>query len=173
MTTNETDGTIEEVGDELVLRFERHFENSIDDVWSAITDPERIAQWWLPFDADITLELVAGGSYVLRGREGVPTLSWKVLRVESPYLFEHTHVEPGVIITWTLTDEGEGCSLLLTQTVPDRVSAINNNFVVGLHTSLERLRSLLRGKPIDWDWDAMAEHQRRYAAIGLATESLS
>jgi uncharacterized protein YndB with AHSA1/START domain len=170
MSINETDGTIVGVGDERVLRFERHYENPIDDVWDAITNPGRIAQWWLPFDADITVDLVAGGDYVLRGKGGVPTLSWKVLRVEIPNLFEHTHVEPGVIITWELTEKSEGCSLVLTQTVPDRASAINNNFVVGLHISLDRLNSLLHGRPIDWDWDAMSEHQRRYAEVGLATD---
>lgn len=86
-----------------------------------------------------------------------------MLRAEISVLFEHTHVEPGVIITWTLTGTSEGCSFVLTQTVPDRASAINNNFVVGLHTSLDHLGSLLQRRPIDWGWDVMGEHQRRYA----------
>ncbi|MGC1239865.1 MAG: SRPBCC family protein [Acidimicrobiales bacterium] len=170
MTTNETDGTIEEVGDTLVLRFERRYSNSINDVWDAITNPERIAQWWLPFDADITVEPVAGGSYELRGKGGAPTLSWKVLRADAPHLFAHTHVEPGVVITWELSVEGDGCVLVLTQTVPDRASAVGNNFVVGLHTSLDRLGALLQGHVIEWDWTAMSEHQRRYARSGLAVE---
>jgi uncharacterized protein YndB with AHSA1/START domain len=168
MTTNDTDGTIEELGDTLMLRFERRYPNSIVDVWDAITNPERISQWWLPFDADITVQLVAGGTYELRGKEGAPTLSWKVLRVEAPHLFEHTHVEPGVVITWELSEDGDGCVLTLTQTVLDRASAISNNFIVGLHMSLDRLGSLLAGRPTDWDWDAMSDHQLRYAKVGLA-----
>ena len=170
MTNKETDGTIEEVGGELVLRFERRYSNSINEVWDAITNPDRIAQWWLPFDADITVELTAGGAYELRGKEGAPTLSWKVLRADAPHLFAHTHVEPGVVITWELSEEGDGCVLVLTQTVPDRASAVSNNFVVGLHTSLDRLGALLRGHAIDWDWNAMSDHQRRYAKAGLAVE---
>jgi uncharacterized protein YndB with AHSA1/START domain len=171
MTTNEADGIIEGVGDTLVLRFERRYSNSISDVWDAITNPERIAQWWLPFDADITRELVAGGSYELRGKGGAPTLSWKVLRADAPYLFAHTHVEPDVVITWELSEEGDGCLLVLTQSVPDRASAVSNNFVVGLHTSLDRLGSLLQGNAIEWDWTAMSEHQRRYAKSGLAVDT--
>jgi uncharacterized protein YndB with AHSA1/START domain len=170
MTTDAKDGTIERVGERVVLRFERSYPNSVDDVWDAITNPARIAQWWLPFDADITIDLVAGGDYELRGKgEGMPTLSWKVLRVEAPHLFEHTHVEPGVVITWTLSEHDEGCTLVLTQTVPDRARAIENNVAVGIHTSLDRLGSLLQGRPVDWDWEAFAMHQRRYAVAGLAT----
>jgi uncharacterized protein YndB with AHSA1/START domain len=170
MTTKETDGSIEEVRGESVLRFERRYPNSIDDVWDAITNPDRIAQWWLPFDAEITVELVEGGSYELRGKGGAPTLSWKVLRADAPHLFAHTHVEPDVVITWELSEDGDGCVLVLTQTVPDRASAVSNNFVVGLHTSLDRLGALLQGHAIDWDWNAMSEHQRRYAESGLAVE---
>jgi uncharacterized protein YndB with AHSA1/START domain len=169
MTINDPDGEIEQIDGELVLRFERHYSNSINDVWDAITNPERIAQWWLPFDADISVDLVAGGNYELRGKEGAPTLSWTVLRVEPPRLFEHTHVDPEIIITWQLMEEEEGCELVLTQTVPDRANAVSNNSIVGMHTSLERLAALLRGRPIDWDWGAMSEHQRRYAKAGLAT----
>jgi uncharacterized protein YndB with AHSA1/START domain len=173
-STNDTalDGTIEHVGDQVVLRFKRSYPNSVADVWDAITNPKRIAQWWLPFDADISLELVAGGDYVLRGKgEGMPTLSWKVLKVEAPRLFEHTHMDPGVIVTWRLSDDNVGCVLVITQSLPDPTRAIENNFVVGLHMSLERLGSLLKGNPIEWDWDAMATHQRRYAQAGLATNS--
>ena len=28
----------------------------IDEVWDAITSPERLAEWWLPFEADVTVE---------------------------------------------------------------------------------------------------------------------
>ena len=40
----------------------------IRDVWDAITDPARLADWWLPFDADITVDLREGGEMVFAGR---------------------------------------------------------------------------------------------------------
>jgi uncharacterized protein YndB with AHSA1/START domain len=164
------DGTLELVGGDVAIRFTREYPNSIDDVWEALTDPGRIAQWWLPFDAEITIELVAGGDYILRGKgEGMPTLSWKVLRAEPPRLLQHTHLDPGVVITWRLSEHHGGCALEFTQTVPDRHVAVDNNFIVGVHTSFDRLGALLRGTPIAWDWDAMGAHQRRYARVGLAT----
>jgi uncharacterized protein YndB with AHSA1/START domain len=164
------DGTVELVGGNAVIRFTREYPNSIDDVWDALTNPDRLAQWWLPFDADITIELVEGGAYILRGKgEGMPTFSWKVLRAESPNLFEHTHADPGAVITWRLREKEDGCELEFTQTLPDRTAAIENNFIVGAHTSLDRLGALLQGTPIAWDWEAMGAHQTRYASVGLAT----
>ena len=169
--TTDPDGTLDFVGEQLVLRFERIYPNSMNDVWDAITNPARIAQWWLPFDAEITIELVAGGDYILRGiDEGTPTLTFKVLRVEVPRLFEHTHVDPEIVVRWQLAERADGCALVLTQTVPDRDRTVNDNFLVGTHTSLDRLASLLRGIPIAWDLDAFAVHQRRYADAGLAAK---
>ena len=164
------DGQIQRIGDHVVLRFERSYPNPIEDVWDALTNPARIAQWWLPFDADITIELVAGGTYELRGKgEGMPVLSWTVLRAEPPHLFEHTHAEPDVVIKWELAERDGVCTLVFTQTVPDRTRFVQNNFAVGTHTSLDRLGALLEGNPVEWNWDAMAAHQRRYAAAHLAT----
>ena len=34
-------------------------------IWDAITDPARLADWWLPFDADITVDLRPGGLMVM------------------------------------------------------------------------------------------------------------
>jgi uncharacterized protein YndB with AHSA1/START domain len=168
-SVNGADGRLERQGDQLLIRFERRYPRPVTEVWDAITNPERIAQWWLPFDADITLELEPGGDYVMRGRDdAAPTLSWKVLRVEAPHLFEHTHVEPGIVVTWQLAEHGSGCTLVLTQTVPDLAKAVSSNFIVGLHTSLDRLTSCLEGRPIPWDWGALAVLQRHYAQQSLA-----
>src|ERR1700722_3485301 len=124
MTTETNDGTVEQIGNMSVLRFERRYGNSVEDVWDAIPNPARIALWWLPFDAEITLDLVAGGDYVMSGPNGMPTLSWKVLEVEVPRLFAHTHGDPDSVITWTLSEADGGCLLVLTQTLPDRENAI-------------------------------------------------
>ena len=35
-----------------VIRFERHLAFDVHAVWDAITAPARLADWWLPFEAD-------------------------------------------------------------------------------------------------------------------------
>ena len=69
-TAASPDGTLERTPDGGVIRFERHLPYPVEAVWDAITNPERLAEWWLPFDADITVDLREGGELVFeRARE--------------------------------------------------------------------------------------------------------
>jgi uncharacterized protein YndB with AHSA1/START domain len=168
---NDPDGTIETTATGGVIRFERQLAHPVPEVWAAITEPARIADWWLPFAADITVDLRPGGSMVMSANGDEPvTITCEILRVEPPVLLEHTHVDPGSRVLWELEPIGDGCVLRLSHFVTDPTTAIDNCYAVGLHTSLERLAPALAGTPIPWDWDAFADHQRRYAAAGLAPE---
>ena len=168
-TSSLYDGTMERTPDGGVIRFERHLEYGIRDVWDAITDPERLADWWLPFDAEITIDLRAGGEMTFAGTGDEPVeLTCTILRVEPPMLLEHTHVDPGSIMRWELEPVDAGCVLRLSHFVTDVPAALENGYVVGLHTSLSRLAPCLAGAPIPWDWDEFAEAQARYADLGLA-----
>jgi uncharacterized protein YndB with AHSA1/START domain len=163
------DGTLERTDDGGVIRFERHLPFPLREVWDAITEPARIADWWLPFDADITLDLREGGEMVIAGRGEEPVhMTFTVLRVAPPVLFEHTHADPGSFMRWELEATDTGCVLRLSHFVPDIAAAIDNCYVVGLHTSLSRLEPLLAGAPIPWDWDAFATAQAHYAELGSA-----
>lgn len=74
-----------------VIRFERHLPYPIGDVWDAITNPARLADSWLPFDAHITVDLREGGEMVMAARGDEPILiTCTVLRLEPPMLLEHT-----------------------------------------------------------------------------------
>jgi uncharacterized protein YndB with AHSA1/START domain len=163
------DGTLERTADGGVIRFERHLDYSVEDVWDAITNPERLADWWLPFDADISIDLRAGGERVFAGRgDDAPTMTFAIHRVEPPRLLEHAHADPGSLMRWELEAVDTGCVLRLSHFVTDPAAAVDNCYVVGLHTSLSRLVPCLAGKPIAWDWDAFARAQEHYATLGLA-----
>jgi uncharacterized protein YndB with AHSA1/START domain len=163
------DGTVERTTDGGIIRFERELAHPIRDVWDAITNPARLAQWWLPFDADITVDLRAGGQMVMVGTGDEPfTMTCTILRVEPPMLLEHTHVDPGSHMRWELEPVETGCVLRLSHYVPDPNAAIDSCFVVGLHTSLSRLEPCLDGRPTAWDWDGFADAQAHYASLGLA-----
>jgi uncharacterized protein YndB with AHSA1/START domain len=163
------DGTLERTVDGGVIRFERRLPYAIRDVWDAITNPERLADWWLPFDADIAVDLREGGEMVFSARGDEPmTITCTILRVEPPMLLEHTHVDAGSVMRWELEPIDTGCVLRLSHFVPDPNTAIGNCYVVGLHTSLGRLAPSLAGRPLAWDWDGFARAQAEYAAIGLA-----
>jgi len=119
--TTRYDGVLERTADGGVIRFERHLAYDVGDVWDAITAPERLADWWLPFDADITVDLREGGEMVFAGTaDGEPvTLTCTILRLEPPVLLEHTHPAPGSRMLWELEPADTGCILRLSHLVPD------------------------------------------------------
>ena len=169
-TTSPYDGTLERTTDGGVIRFERRLDYAVRDVWDAITDPARLADWWLPFDADITVDLREGGEMVFVATGDEPmTITCTIVRVEPPMLLEHTHVDAGSLMRWELEAVDTGCVLRLSHFVTDVGAAIENGYVVGLHTSLSRLEPCLAGHPAPWDWEELATTQSHYAEIGLAS----
>ncbi len=167
--TTRYDGVLERTAAGGVIRFERHLAYDVRDVWDAITTPARLADWWLPFDADITVDLREGGLMVMAATGGEPiTITCTILRVEAPMLLEHTHAEPGSYMRWELEPVDSGCLLRLSHFVTDAATAIDNCYVVGLDASLARLEPCLAGRPVAWDWDRFADAQAHYASAGLA-----
>jgi uncharacterized protein YndB with AHSA1/START domain len=53
-------------GDANVVTLSRSYPADADDVWDAITNPERITRWFLPVSGDLRL----GGTYQLEGNAG-------------------------------------------------------------------------------------------------------
>jgi len=168
--TTRYDGVLERTADGGVIRFERHLAYDVRDVWDAITTPERLADWWLPFEAEITVDLREGGEMVFSGApDGEPVnLTCTILRLEPPRLLEHTHPAAGSRMLWELEPADTGCILRLSHHVTDLQDAIGSCYVVGLQTSLDRLEPSLAGRPAPWDWDAFAVAQAHYAGVGLA-----
>lgn len=68
----------------------RTYPAPVDDVWDAITDPERISRWFMPVTGDFQL----GGKYQLEGNAG-----GEILRCEPPRLLKVSWIfgpaEPG------------------------------------------------------------------------------
>ena len=169
--TTRYDGVLERTDEGGIIRFERHISYGIDDVWDAITSPERLAEWWLPFDADIAVDLRVGGELVFTGRpDGEPVMTCTILRLEPPVLLEHTHPAPGSILRWDLEEADTGCILRVSHTLPDVTEAIDNCYLVGLHTSLDGLEPSLAGRPRPWDREAFTVARAYYATLGLAAE---
>jgi uncharacterized protein YndB with AHSA1/START domain len=168
--TTRYDGVLERTAEGGVIRFERHLAFDVRDVWDAITTPDRLADWWLPFEADISVDLREGGEMVFAGTpDGEPiTMTCTILRLEPPSLLEHTHPAAGSSMRWELEAVDTGCILRLSHMVPDVPDAVENCYLVGLQTSLDRLEPSLAGRPRAWDWEAFAVTQSHYAQLGLA-----
>jgi uncharacterized protein YndB with AHSA1/START domain len=94
------DRTIE-AGDARVVSISQTYDTDIDDLWDAVTNPERIPRWFLP----VSGELKVGGRYQLEGNAG-----GVIERCEPPRSFAATW-EYGGDISWievTLTPVDSG-----------------------------------------------------------------
>ena len=163
-------GTVEREGNGGSIHFERWLSHPVDRVWEAITTPEGLGGWWLPFEAAIRIDLVVGGEISFSAPElGEAPMTCEVLEVDPPHRLVHTHFDRSITLTWELAEDDHGCRLRLTQDTPDLTTALTQGHVVGLHHSLDRLEPALFGMPEPWDWDRLpaleAEYAERLAGI--------
>lgn len=170
--SSDPDGVIERAADGSgVVRFDRTLAYPIESVWAAITEPERLADWWPPFAAEITVDLRVGGRIVFDWPDAdLPTMAFEIVRLEPPTLLEHTHTAPGSWMRWQLEPVADGTRLVATYAVPDVTASVERGDVVGLHHSLDRLEPALAGRPVGWDQAAFERLLGAYAARDGAGE---
>ena len=95
-------------GISLVLR--RIYGAPIDDVWSALTEPDRIKRWFFPVSGDLR----AGGIFQLEGNAG-----GEILRCEPPQLLTVTFGGETSVVQVRLSSDGEDATVLdFEHTVP-------------------------------------------------------
>ena len=72
-----------------IITMRRTYDAPIDDVWDALTSPERIARWFMPLSGDLRI----GGRYQIEGNAG-----GEILACERPNRFR---------VTWVYGDGSE------------------------------------------------------------------
>jgi len=125
-------GTIA-AGDGRVVRLRRTFDAPIEDVWDAVTSPERITRWFLPISGDIRL----GGRYQFEGNAG-----GEILECDRPNRLRVTWVygdasDPASVseVVLRLTSEGDERTtfeLEHTAVVPEEMWAMFGPGAVGV-----------------------------------------
>ncbi|MGP1674516.1 MAG: SRPBCC family protein, partial [Candidatus Limnocylindrales bacterium] len=120
-------------GDGRAIRLRRTYDAPIEDVWDALTTPERIARWFLPISGDYRV----GGRYQLEGNAG-----GEILTCDRPNKFRVTWVYGDVIdpasvseLEVRLAPAGEESTTLElehTAVVPDEVWAEYGPGAVGI-----------------------------------------
>ena len=90
-----------ESGEARVLTASRVYSTDVADLWDAVTNPERIARWFLPISGDLR----QGGRYSLEGNA-----SGTIEECDPPHRFAATW-EFGGQVSWIevrITEEGDG-----------------------------------------------------------------
>jgi uncharacterized protein YndB with AHSA1/START domain len=96
-------------GEAVGVLMRRSYDAAIEDVWDAVTDPERVRRWFLPLTGDLR----AGGSFQLEGNA-----SGEILSCEPPRLLRVTFGGPTSIVELRLSSSGAETLLELEHTVP-------------------------------------------------------
>ena len=134
-------GEIAEVANGFELEFERILATDVDDLWSAVTERDRLGRWMAPYTGD----LVLGGTWQALGDDGGVWCTGTVTECEPPHRF---------VTTWQAADEeptvlrvevsavADGARLHLRH---DGVQSID--YGAGWQTYLEQLDDLLGAAP--------------------------
>lgn len=144
------EGQLRTDGDRCGVRFERRYDASPDELWSALTEPERLGRWL----ADVAeLELRVGGRFLLQWREGDGTqeTDGTILAFEPGRLLELNWTYPGEpdsVARFELRPDGEGTILVLDHRgLPPGAIA---GYGAGWHSHLDSLAAHLSGGRADW-----------------------
>jgi uncharacterized protein YndB with AHSA1/START domain len=92
----------------------RSYDSAAQDLWDAVTDPDRIKRWLMPISGDLRV----GGSFQLEGNAG-----GEILACEPPRLLRVTFGDPNSIVELRLTAQADGDTVLeLEHTVPIEIA---------------------------------------------------
>jgi len=140
-------GSLHAVDGKAVVRMEDHFSTDPDDLWSALTDPQRLARWIAEVEGDLRL----GGEIRARftsgwegpGRVDVCEPPRRLLVTMSPGQDDQTVIEA------ELTADGDHTRLVLEERgLPLDEAAAHG---AGWQAHIEDLAALLAGVPTaDW-----------------------
>jgi uncharacterized protein YndB with AHSA1/START domain len=138
---DDQNGEVTESNGRRVLRFVRRFPAAPAEVWSAITEPERMARWAYPG----TIELRVGGAVRFDYGEQGEGNGVVLACVENSLLeYEWGEGSDQWHIRYDLVDDGEGGTVLtFDHFLPDPSNA---EFAAGWHWHLERLGEIVVGR---------------------------
>jgi uncharacterized protein YndB with AHSA1/START domain len=170
MDGNEALGTLhKQAGGALDLRFERRYPRAIEKVWSALTEPQRLAEWMGP----ARVEPRVGGLIELILDSEQP-MSGRVLTWQAPTLLEFTWSNgdaPESTVRYELSRDGDGTKLVfIHKGVPYASSA---RMLPGWHVLFARLGTRLDGgkSQVPPSWRAMqTTYVAAYQLTGVALD---
>jgi len=97
-------------GEGIGVLLRRAYEAPIEDVWDALTDPDRVVRWFYPVSGDLRV----GGTFQLEGNAG-----GDILDCEPPQLLRVTFGGPTSVVELRLAPSGDSETVLeLEHTVP-------------------------------------------------------
>jgi uncharacterized protein YndB with AHSA1/START domain len=139
-------------------RFERHWKYSVEEVWSFLTENEKLAKWFS--ELEVT-DLREGGSIKFNMPDGT-FLTLQILDVVPYSVLEYTWAEDRV--RFELYPESDGCRLLLIETIHSITSHTPKD-LAGWHVCLNVIEALLDGRTLESreaEWEIWYEQYQKH-----------
>jgi uncharacterized protein YndB with AHSA1/START domain len=147
--------TVENIDGGYVARFERHLKHPVDKVWSALTQPDKLAKWF----ADAVVDLKVGGTVELTFKSVGNTVSCTITELLPQSVLEYTWGNDKV--RWELYSKDDGCLLVMKEFF----SVLNDHRpkdLAGWHTIIDMLPAVLDGQHVEFDMSAWEDAYAQY-----------
>lgn len=150
MTVTTPLGQVLRDDDGMRLQFTRTYNEPVEDVWAALTEPDRVARWFGTWTGD-----PASGSIevLMTAEEGSATQAVQILECQPPHrlVMELPNPNGAWLLAVSLSAENGVTTLDFTQrlTGPDDASDIGP----GWHFYLDRLGAVVTDDAVPGDWD--------------------
>lgn len=145
--------------DVVAVSIRRAYDAAPEDVWDAVTDPDRLRRWFSPVSGDLRV----GGTFQVEGNAG-----GEVLACDPPRSFRVTWGGPASVVDLRLSPAGDGTSVEIEHTVPIDIAGSGAGALYvgpGWDLGVLALAGFLRGEvvvdPVAWEESLDVQ---RYAA---------
>ncbi|MEU4291435.1 SRPBCC family protein [Kribbella sp. NPDC026596] len=101
---------VSRTGETVTVRMRRTYQAAPEELWDALTDPERMKRWFMP----VTGDLRVGGSFQLEGNAG-----GEILECEPPKALRVTFGGPTSLLELRLTASGSSTDLELEHSMSE------------------------------------------------------
>jgi uncharacterized protein YndB with AHSA1/START domain len=141
-------GEVTRQGDALQLVFQRRYRQSAEKVWAALTDPERLADWFATAEVDLRV-----GGIIRLGWEGQHRADVVITECDPPktLAWRWRIGERNTLVRFDLTPQAGGCALTLTHSGLSLDGARDGGVRAGWHAHLEALPDAMEGRATPWE----------------------
>ncbi len=163
MTPDTLLGTIARTGGDVEVTFDRVYDTDAGDLWTSVTDPDRLARWFARVDGDLR----EGGRFTIHfDDDDVPDCRVSTCDAPRGYTWEWSHATHTSLVTVAVEPAADGARLRLTHT---RLSAISGaGYAAGWDVYLRRLLEFVAGREVrdTWSEDWSTAHDGYAAQLG-------
>ncbi len=159
-------GVVSVDGGDLKVVFTRRYNKPAAKVWSAVTTPERLADWL----AQATYEPRVGSGITLSWNKGAHVMTGKVTAYDPPRVFAFTWPLDGrdTQVRFDIAPDGEGAAILTLSHSGLDAHGWGSGVRAGWHAHLEGLVEAMEGRATPWAVKTEREQtlQARYPKLG-------